>query len=275
MSEFSASHDEAAPIGRRVVLGSALAAIGALTFDSAPAHPLGGVVASGVPAAGAPAKARAKPLALVYRGPAAEIGAGAAAVRAIQQRGALNVAYVGPGQARKLTPASLRAATLYVQPGGGSVEAAWPRMAPYRRTIVNWVRGGGHYLGLCLGGYLAANDPGFGLWPGRIVDYKSIRGADIARSAERLARIRWRRRSTLMYVEDPPVFFIPRGARGVTVLGRYRTGHIAAASVRVGRGRVTVVGPHPEAPSSWARSFGASAKPDLGAWADLERTALL
>lgn len=242
-------------LGRRVVLASALAAAGALALDE-------------------PAQARSAPLAVIYRGPASEPGTPEAAAWALRHRGAVRTAYVGPRQSRRLTAATLRGARLYVQPGGGSVEAAWPHLLPYRRTIVDWVRGGGHYLGLCLGGYLAANDPGFGLWPGRIVDYKSLRGADIARSSERLATIRWRGRSRTMYVEDPPVFALNRGARRVTVLARYRTGHIAAASVPVGRGRVTVVGPHPEAPPSWTKRLRGPRRWDPTPWIDTERTAL-
>lgn len=232
------------------------------------------LAAAGTLALDEPAHAQAAPLALVYRGPASEPGTPEAVVAALRHRGAVRSAYVGPRQSRRLTAATLRGARLYVQPGGGSVEAAWPHLRPYRRVFVDWVRGGGHYLGLCLGGYLAANDPGLGLWPGRIVDYKSLRGADISRGTERLARIRWRGTSRVMYVEDPPVFTVARGARGVTVLARYRSGHIAAATARVGRGRVTVVGPHPEAPASWTTRLRGARRWDPAPWIDTERTAL-
>lgn len=273
--------EPAAP-GRRLVLGAGLASILALGLDHAPAQAhsrpldLDGAPAQAPfgPAVTAPARARSRPLALVYRGPASEAGASAAAVAAIRRSGAARAVYVGPSQPLRLTATALRGAALYVQPGGGSVEAAWPHMAPYRRLLVDWVHGGGHYLGVCLGGYLAADGPGFGLWPGRIVDYKSVSGADIRRGAERLASIRWRGRWRVMYVEDPPTFALARGARRVTVLARYRTRHIAAASVPVGRGRVTVVGPHPDAPAAWTSGVGGPSRWDAGPWIDLERTAL-
>ncbi|MDO5711788.1 MAG: hypothetical protein Q4P32_08645, partial [Micrococcales bacterium] len=112
------------------------------------------------------------------------------------------------------------------------------------------------------------------LWPGRVIDYKSVRGADVRRGAERLATIGWRGRSRNMYGEDPPTFSLNRGVRRVTVLARYRSGHIAAASVPVGRGRVTVVGPHPEAPASWSSTFAGPRRWDPNPWIDVERTAM-
>ena len=242
-----------APITRRLMLGSILAGAGALTV-------------------GAPESEAAKPIALVYRGPASSPGTAEAAVRALGHRGALTPRYVGPRERTRLTAAALRGATLYVQPGGGSVYAAWPHMRPYRRTIVNWVHGGGHYLGLCLGAYLAADDPGFGLWPGEIGDYKRTRGTDIPTARGRLATIRWRGRGRTMYVEDAPVLTPPRRHRRLSVLAHYRSGHIAAASIPVGRGRVTIIGPHPEAPPSWYR--GGPRRWQPGAWIDTERTSV-
>ncbi len=242
----------AGSLSRRLVLGSILASAALLT--------------------GAESSDAAKPSALIYRGPAARPGTAEAVASALGHRRAFAPAYVGPGERTRLTAAALRRATLYVQPGGGSVYAAWPHMRPYRRTIVDWVHGGGHYLGLCLGAYLAADDPGFGLWPGAIGDYKRTRGTDIPSARGRVATIRWRGAARAMYVEDAPVLTPRRGARRLSVLARYRSGHIAAASIPVGRGRVTLVGPHPEAPPSWYR--GGPRRWQPGAWVDTEVTSV-
>lgn len=245
--------DTGGTLSRRVVLGSLIAGAGLLTT-------------------GATQSEAARPTALIYRGPASSPGTAQAVAVALRHRNALNPVYVGPSQRTRLTAAVLRRATLYVQPGGDTVAGAWPHMRPYRRMIVDWVRGGGHYLGLCLGAYLAADDPGFGLWPGAIADYKRTRGTDIPSARGRLATIRWRGRSRTMYVEDPPVITPDRRLRRLSVLARYRSGHIAAASVPVGRGRVTLVGPHPEAPPSWYR--GGPRRWQPGAWIDTERSAI-
>lgn len=250
---FALSDDGDGAFSRRLLLGSIIAGAGLLTTGSAETE-------------------AAKPVALVYRGPASTPGTAEAVVTALNHRKALTPRYAGPGERTRLTAAALRSATLYVQPGGGSVYAAWPHMRPYRRLIVDWVHGGGHYLGLCLGAYLAANDPGFALWPGAIGDYKRTRGTDIPGATGRLATIRWRGRSRSMYVEDPPVLTPRRGTRRLAVLARYRSGHIAAASVPVGRGRVTLVGPHPEAPPSWYR--GGPRRWQPGAWIDTEKSSI-
>lgn len=245
--------DDGGAFSRRLLLSSIVAGAGLLTV-------------------GAQSSEAAKPVALVYRGPASSPGTAEAAFAALNYRKVLTPRYVGPGERTRLTAAALRSATLYVQPGGGSVYDAWPHMRPYRRTIVNWVRGGGHYLGLCLGAYLAANDPGFGLWSGAIGAYRRTRGSDIRSAAGRLATIRWRGNNRTMYVQDPPVFTPHRRARRLSVLARYRSGHMAAVSIPVGRGRITLIGPHPEAPPSWYR--GGPRRWQPGAWVDTEKTSI-
>ena len=246
-------------ISRRTLLASSSAALGlaALGLDAPTAD------------------AAARPLALIYRGPAAYSDCSAAVAVAMRYRRVLNSADVGPGARTALTPANLRRARLYVQPGGPDVNTGWRHMSRYRSAIVNWVRGGGHYLGLCLGAYLATDDPGFGLFPGEIWDYKTTPGADTRSSGARVLSINWRGRGTPMYVQDPPVF-APRAAARAQIIARYRNGRPAALTVRVGRGRLTLVGPHPEATRNWYTSDGlkppARWRGDI--WADVERVAL-
>ena len=91
---------------------------------------LGSILAGAALLTGSEESEAAKPVALVYRGPASRPGTAEAAVRALAHRGALTPRYVGPGERTRLTAAALRSATLYVQPGGGSVYAAWPHMRP-------------------------------------------------------------------------------------------------------------------------------------------------
>lgn len=233
---------------------------------------LGSLVGAGLLALAGGTAAAAQGDALVYRGPASTPGTAEAAADAIRSRGALNPSYVGPGERIQLTASALRNATLYVQPGGDTVAGSWPSMRPYRNLIVDWVHDGGHYLGLCLGAYLAADDPGFGLWPGDVWDYKRADGTDIPTESGLLTTIQWRGRPRTMYVQDPPVFTVRPGTHRLAVLARYGSGHIAAASVPVGHGRVTLVGPHPEAPPSWYS--GGPRRWQPGAWIDTERSAI-
>lgn len=100
------------------------------------------------------------PQAVVYRGPAACRGCSAAVADLIRQspRG-FDVRYIGPKEQLKLTPASLRGVELYAQPGGnGSVARAQEVFGrESNKTVRNYVSGGGHYVGFCMGAYLAGS----------------------------------------------------------------------------------------------------------------------
>lgn len=243
-------------LDRRTLLRSSLSAAALLSL-------------SGASAVAAPRKH-----ALVYRGPASYAESSAAVTEAIAHRGALSVGYVGPAEATPLTAAALRGATLYVQPGGGEVEDAWPLMAPHASVISSWVRDGGHYMGLCLGAYLAAHDPGFALWPGRVVDYKAVSGARVSNATPQATDVAWRRTKRTMYVQDPPTFTADPGAVRLVTLGHYASGHPAGMSARVGKGRVTLVGPHPEAPPAWYPTGLRPGTRDPEAWRVTEHIAL-
>lgn len=252
-----------AALSRRTLLTSATAAAGTAA--------LGLPVLSDSPAEAAGRRRRA----LIYRGPATLPGCPEAVAVAMRSRGVLTSAYVGPNARTPLTAANLRRASLYVQPGGPDVDTGWRHMRRYRSLIVNWVRGGGHYLGLCLGAYLATDDPGFGLFPGEIWDYKASRGAEIRTENARVLAITWRGRRVPLYFQDGPLF-APRANSGAQIIARYRNGRPAALTVKVGRGRLTLVGPHPEARRGWYSGDGLTppARWRSDIWHDVERVSL-
>ena len=249
--------DVHAPLGRRTLLRSSLAAAALVSFGGATT-----------------AAAASRKGALVYRGPASYPESSWAVAEAIAHRGVLPVGYVGPGEATPLTAAALRGAMLYVQPGGGEVADAWPLMAPHAGTISSWVRDGGHYVGICLGAYLAADDPGFALWPGRVFDYKALSGASVRSTTGQVTNVVWRGTTRSMYVQDPPTFTVDPGAARLVTLGHYASGHPAGVSARVGKGRVTLVGPHPEAPPWWYPPGLRPGTRDPEAWRVTEHIAL-
>jgi glutamine amidotransferase-like uncharacterized protein len=204
-------------------------------------------------ATAAKAPAAARPLALVYRGPAAcPDGCSAAAVAMVRTaKEGFDVRYVGPKETLKLTAANLKSAALYVQPGGGdSSELAARQMQPYNKIISDYVRNGGRYLGMCMGGYLAGR-PGFDLLPGNSGQFITSKGASVKSARDTTVQVTWRGKTRHMYFQDGSMFTLRGGATGVTVLARYTNNEIAALAATVGRGRVVVAGPHPEAPQSW------------------------
>jgi glutamine amidotransferase-like uncharacterized protein len=200
---------------------------------------------------------RNRPLALVYRGPAAypECSEAVAALLESAPTG-FRTEFCGPDEELDISPSTLAEAVLYAQPGGGSVRPAWRRMRDYAQDIRDFVHGGGHYLGFCLGAYLAAENPGFGLLSGIAVDsYVDSPGASVHDTDDTIVQVRWRDETRHMYFQDGARFQIQPGVPA-TVLATYDTGAPAAIITTYGAGRVGLVGPHPEADRSWYSGVG-------------------
>ncbi len=194
------------------------------------------------------------PVAVVYRGPAGCPGC-SEAVAALLRRApqGFAVSYIGPREKRKLTRANLRGVRLYAQPGGdGSVARANRVLGrPAAQAIRSYVAAGGHYLGFCMGAYLAGSGPGMGLLrPGNTGDYAETRGSEVRGSAEKVIAVRWGRTLRYQYAQDA-AYVIPSRVRGERVLSRFSNGRVNALVRPYGRGGVGVVGTHPEADRSW------------------------
>ncbi|WP_283260488.1 BPL-N domain-containing protein [Rhodococcus sp. IEGM 1379] len=189
--------------------------------------------------------------ALVYRGPASSPGCPEAVARLLESApDPYDVTFCGPDEDVPLSARTLASASLYAQPGGGDLLSAWVHMEQYAEPIRGWVRTGGHYLGFCLGGYLAGATPSFGLLPGDTARYISSRGSDIDTTENSIVEVSWRGEPRSMFFQDGPIFVL-RDDAPVEVLARYRNGKVAAVVTEFGLGRVGVVGPHPEADRSW------------------------
>ncbi|MFJ9692522.1 hypothetical protein [Kitasatospora sp. NPDC101183] len=219
----------------------------ALSGDTAPATTGGG--------AGAGA---GRPVALVYRGESACEGCPEAAADMLGRDG-FEVRFVGADEQVRFGPRALEGVALYVQPGGTNgqeVNAAWRllrREEGFSPELVrSFVRGGGRYLGLCMGGYLAG-DPGFDLLPGDSGQYIRSQGASVATEKDQLVEVAWRGKTQRMYFQDGPYFDVE--GPGAQVLARYPNQRAAAVVAAYGAGRVAVSGPHPEAPAQWYRDY--------------------
>ncbi|WP_078653590.1 BPL-N domain-containing protein [Streptomyces novaecaesareae] len=222
-------------------------------------------------------RADGRPLALVYRGPAACEGCPEAA-RTMLERGGFAVRYVGPRERVRFGPSALTGVALYVQPGGSNgqeVSTAWAllgREPGFSPDLVRaYVRGGGRYLGLCMGGYLAG-DPGFDLLPGDSGEYVRSPGATVTDEQDGLVDVAWRGRPQRMYFQDGPFFDVD--GPGTEVLARYPNDRPAVVVAPYGTGRVAVSGPHPEAPADWYRDYGLpdESQADLALGEDLLHT---
>lgn len=183
------------------------------------------------------------PLALVYRGKASLPGCPEAAARALAS---------SPYRFRirfgKPTREKLRGVALYCQPGGDELEPAWRRLRKHADPVRDFVNGGGRYLGFCLGGYLAGDDPGFGLLEETTDTYVGTPGCEVADDDSHVIDVTWAGRRRSIYFQDG-CRFTP-GPR-TEVVARYANGLPAAVVSPFGAGRVAVSGPHPEATDDW------------------------
>ena len=185
------------------------------------------------------------PLAIVYRGAASLPGCPEAAARALASSPyGFRVEFARP------TRASLRGAALYCQPGGDDLGPAWRRLRKDADAVRDFVRSGGRYLGFCLGGYLAGDDPGFGLLEGATDSYVGTPGGEVPDEGSRSIDVTWAGQRRPIYFQDGCYF---TEGPATEVVARYANGMPAAVVSPFGEGRVAVAGPHPEATDDWFR----------------------
>nr|WP_306427283.1 BPL-N domain-containing protein [Burkholderia sp. AU33423] len=120
------------------------------------------------------------------------------------------------------------------------------------RAVRHYVSNGGRYLGICMGAYLAG-DPGFGLVAGEFDSEVGRPDSTLHGIADTVTPVVWRGKKRWIYFQDGAM--LP-AAPGAVVLATYPNRDIAAATYRYGKGRVGLVGPHPEADESWYRQNG-------------------
>jgi glutamine amidotransferase-like uncharacterized protein len=196
-------------------------------------------------------------VALVYRGPASEPGCPEAVADLLRgSRWDLDVRFVGPRETLRISSGVLAVAAVYAQPGGGELKRAYRKLRRSAPVIRDYVASGGRYLGFCLGGYLAGETPGFGLLPGDADQYISSPGATTTIDGDAVIEVRWEGTARRILFQDGPYFDLDPTRGPADVLAVYDNRLAAAVVAPFGRGRVGVVGPHPEATPDWFTDSG-------------------
>lgn len=202
----------------------------------------------------APLAQDSAPRAVVYRGPASCPGCSEAVANLIRQSPRnFSVRFIGPKEQLKLTPENLRGVALYAQPGGDGSVARAQKVFGYNtnKAVRSYVSGGGHYVGFCMGAYLAGTNPGMGLLsPGNTGQYIRTSGASVKSTRNAVIPVGWQGASRRHFAQDPP-YIIPSGAAGERILSRFTNNKVNALVRPYGEGGVGVVGTHPEAARSW------------------------
>lgn len=188
--------------------------------------------------------------ALVYNGPASAEDCPEAAA-AIAKRAGLPVVFIA--DIGKL-PGLLSGAAVFII--GGTGDDLSPLTRAFTPTVSaalkEYIGKGGRFLGLCGGGFMASTGwdegklrmNGLGLIPAACNVYKDDFEA-------RIIPIRWKGAVRQMYFKAGPYFIPAKDASGVEVVATYEDGSPAALVSALGKGKVAVSGPHPEARETW------------------------
>lgn len=167
------------------------------------------------------------------------------------------VDFVGPGESIDITDESLSRYDIYVQPGGGQdIRGAFKSLGKKRvKAIQNYVSRGGHYLGLCMGAYLAdANN--FGLIPDELDSEVGRAGFPVKTIDDASVEVLWMGRKDNVFFQDGP-YLLPHPEDGkFSKIAVYGNGDLAAARYAYGKGLVILSGPHPEADKTWFDDAG-------------------
>ena len=199
-----------------------------------------------------------KPLILVYVDhPMCSIDCADATCEVLNQSGFYDAKMIGPDSHPylKFTAENLSIADCLIMPGGdGDADQFDNDLFKYKDMVANYVSEGGRYLGICQGAYFAGQYY-FNLLHGYdSKQYIKRKGSTIKRCGPSVVNIKWRGS------EDRPVYFhdgaafIPTESNKFTsadVFARYKNKDAAALIQSYKRGKVGVIGPHPEAMRWW------------------------
>lgn len=136
-------------------------------------------------------------------------------------------------------------------------------MKGYKKPLQDYVSNGGHYLGFCLGAYMAGPGYGFDLLPRGVTVGSEIeqRNSQVTKDDDTVIQVDWTFQdgktepNRWLYFQEG-AFIKGLDGRNGAVLARYSKSRDVAASVTIrGKGSVGLVGPHPEADESWCKSL--------------------
>lgn len=186
--------------------------------------------------------ANVKPYALIYNGVTTCEGC-PETIADVVKKTHLPVKFVKDPEA---IPDLLKHAAIFII--GGTDDDIEPMRKAFNNHIVtaikNYLNAGGNYLGICGGAFIAAKEYGFGIIPATAEDYSE-------NSKAKLLTINWKGKDVVLYFQGGPAFLLDKTARDIQIIATYSNGEIAAFSYPYGKGKVIVVGPHPEADKTW------------------------
>jgi glutamine amidotransferase-like uncharacterized protein len=189
----------------------------------------------------------------IYRGPAACEDCSETVERALAAiSGKYAVEFIGPNEDLDISAAALEGIELYVQPAGGQdIEGALDSLGEDGQAAIRaFVAGGGKYLGLCMGAYLADTD-NLGLVPFAMESEVGRVRFPVTTIEDAAIEVLWSGKQDWVFYQDGPYLTAVESHPAFFAIGSYLNGDLAAARFGYGDGLVVLSGPHPEADRSW------------------------
>ena len=202
---------------------------------------------------------KAKPILLVYvEHPMCNIDCADGVRDVLEASREYSVLLVGPSSFLYITLSEklLQEATCLVVPGGIGESDQYDNsiLRNYATLIENYVASGGRYLGICMGSYFAGHHY-LNLLKNntRVVQYVKRKDAVVHHEKPAVIELLWEDSKQYMYFADGAAFVPRRGYKHISgeIVARYMNGDPAAIIQPHKKGRVGVIGPHPEAHKWW------------------------
>lgn len=141
---------------------------------------------------------------------------------------------------RLIEEGGLEAFDLLIIPGGYTFRLLASLSERAAENIGSFVRGGGGYVGICMGAYAA---PALGLVEAEALRFHGEKMVDVFISDPSHPVARGFRGKVRMYYQNGPELVPKRGGR---VVAKFRSGRAAILSAELGLGRIVLFSPHPE-----------------------------
>ena len=190
------------------------------------------------------------PIALIYNGKVAAEGCPEALAELVEALGMKVVYFDNPSK----LPKRLKGATFCMI--GGTEDDLSPLLKQFkpkiRSALTKWVRAGGVYVGTCGGGYVASKG-----WDESWGTVKALALVPVWTEAwvenpdPMIITVTWNGTKRTIYYQYGPVFLVKKKHPGIKVIARYSDKRPAVLVSNLGKGRVVVCGPHPEADETW------------------------
>jgi len=202
---------------------------------------------------------KSKQLCLVYvEHPMCSMDCADAVVDLLNSSGRYIAELVGPGSFpyKILSEKSLAEAVCLVVPGGYGDSDQYDKslLAKNAEVIKKYISSGGKYLGICMGSYLAGHHYMNIMHKStKCVQYVKRKKSTIDHEKQDVVDLVWEGDERSVYFHDGAAFVPRKGHARIAgeAVAYYINGDVAALIQKKGKGRVGVIGPHPEAAKWW------------------------